>query len=158
NATKFTPDRGKIAISAMIEPAAQTGADPSLVLRVSDSGMGISPELMPTLFELFTQGQLSVPGRPSGLGIGLALTRRLVELHGGTILAKSEGSGKGSEFTVRIPAPACGEPGRNEESVSTGTLAGVRVMIVDDDRDAGDSTDMLISQMGGEVRTFYDGV
>src|SRR5262249_45959976 len=109
NAAKFTPQGGKIALTANIARS-QGGGDPELGIKVSDTGAGIAPDLLPRLFELFAQAHPSGQGRHAGLGIGLALARRLVELHGGTLDARSEGLGKGSEFTIRIPAPLRSEP------------------------------------------------
>jgi signal transduction histidine kinase len=99
NAVKYTPAGGSIHVSVKRE-----GTD--AVLRVRDTGIGISPELARRMFELFVQGET---GMRSGLGVGLAIVRRLVELHGGTVEASSDGAGKGSTFTVRllrVPAPA----------------------------------------------------
>jgi len=95
NAVKFTPPGGRIWVKATVETKSAT-------IRVEDTGVGISPDLQPRLFELFTQGEVS-RGRDTGLGIGLALVKSLVALHHGTITLRSEGAGKGSEFTVRLP-------------------------------------------------------
>jgi signal transduction histidine kinase/DNA-binding response OmpR family regulator len=156
NAAKFTPPGGKIALTANIVQSPDD-RDPELVIKVSDTGAGIAEELLPRLFELFAQAKESGQGRHAGLGIGLALARRLVELHGGTLRARSDGLGKGSEFTIRIPAPA-----RSEAAVTFGrsareALDGIRVMVVDDNRDGADAMGMLISDLGGEVSVLYDG-
>jgi signal transduction histidine kinase len=96
NAVKYTPAGGSISISVKHEAE-------EAVLRVRDTGIGISPDLLPQLFELFVQGDPGSTRVRTGLGIGLAVVRRLVELHGGTVQASSDGLGKGSTFTVRLP-------------------------------------------------------
>jgi PAS domain S-box-containing protein len=151
NAAKFTPMGGRIVLSAAVDAA-------ELVITVADSGEGISPAMLPRVFDLFTQPDDKSQRRQAGLGIGLALARRLVEMHGGTIKAESEGVGRGSQFTVRIPAPrgvqrpqSVGRPGRL-------SLAGIRVLIVDDNRDGADSMALLLESMGSTVRVAYDGL
>ena len=97
NAAKYTDPGGHIALAAH-------GADGRVVLRVRDGGVGIAPELLGRVFDLFTQGDRASNRAEGGLGIGLTLVRRLVELHGGSVAASSAGIGQGSEFTVRLPA------------------------------------------------------
>lgn len=97
NALKYTPERGQVWMKATEE-----GGD--VVLRIEDTGMGIGPEMLPKLFELFSRADDAAAVAPSGMGIGLAVVREIVELHGGTVQARSAGEGKGSEFTVRLPA------------------------------------------------------
>lgn len=97
NALKYTPERGQVWIKATEE-----GDD--VVLRIEDTGMGIGPEMLPKLFELFSRADDAAAVAPSGMGIGLAVVREIVELHGGTVQARSAGVGQGSEFTVRLPA------------------------------------------------------
>jgi signal transduction histidine kinase len=104
NAAKYTPASGRIAITACVE-------DGHAVVSVSDTGIGIAPEQLPRLFEMFAQAKSALDRSQGGLGIGLSLARSLVELHGGTIEAKSEGAGRGSEFIVRLPLPAASQPG-----------------------------------------------
>jgi PAS domain S-box-containing protein len=96
NAIKYSPGGGRVWLKANLEPG-------HAVIRVEDNGEGIAPELQPKIFELFTQGPGAQTGRGSGLGIGLALVKELVSLHHGSIAVRSEGLGKGAEFTVRIP-------------------------------------------------------
>src|SRR5262249_39603007 len=154
-ATKFTAPGGTITISAHVESANEGGA-PDLVLRVADTGAGIDEQLLPRVFDLFAQAHPGGYDRHAGLGIGLALARSLVELHGGSILATSAGVGKGSAFTLRIPAPPLT---RTDVGTRDGVRAldGLRVLIVDDNRDAADAMALLISQLGGDVRVAYDG-
>ena len=99
NAVKYTPEGGYIGISVTREPAAA-------VLRVRDTGIGIAPELLPHVFDLFVQGHRSLDRADAGLGIGLTVVKRLVELHGGSVAASSSGPGKGSEFCVRLALAA----------------------------------------------------
>ena len=99
NAAKFTDPGGRITVKAFREGA-------EAVLRVSDTGIGMAPELLPQVFELFTQGQRDLDRSEGGLGIGLTIAKRLVELHGGTVQVQSPGAGGGSEFTVRLPLAA----------------------------------------------------
>jgi signal transduction histidine kinase len=104
NAAKYTPASGRIAITACVEGG-------HAVVSVSDTGIGIAPEQLPRLFEMFAQAKSALDRSQGGLGIGLSLARSLVELHGGTIEAKSEGAGRGSEFIVRLPLPAASQAG-----------------------------------------------
>ena len=97
NAIKYTPAGGKVWIKGTREGG-------QVLMRVEDTGFGISPELLPRLFELFARGESAVESAPSGMGVGLSVVRELVELHGGSVEARSSGPGKGSEFTIRLPA------------------------------------------------------
>jgi two-component system CheB/CheR fusion protein len=104
NAVKYTPPGGTVWVKVIVE----TG---HAAVRVEDTGVGISAELQPRLFELFTQGKVETGRRESGLGIGLALVKALVALHNGIVSVRSEGQGKGSEFTVRLPLRQPGTEG-----------------------------------------------
>jgi len=104
NAAKYTPDGGQITVSVGKEVGHNT--EPQVVLRVRDTGIGISPEMLPRVFDLFTQADHSLAHSQGGLGIGLSLVRSLIELHGGKVEASSDGLGKGSEFAVRLPLAA----------------------------------------------------
>ena len=96
NAVKFTPPGGRVTLSLAAEPA-------DLVLHVSDTGAGIDPAFLPHVFEMFRQAQPAAERHHGGLGVGLSIVRRLVELHGGTVAAASAGVGQGATFTVRLP-------------------------------------------------------
>jgi CheY-like chemotaxis protein len=124
---------------------------------VQDTGVGISPALLSHIFEMFTQGEQSQALTLGGLGIGLTMVTRLVEMHGGTISAESGGQDRGSTFVIRVPAVESPlmQP-QAEGSASTGASS-LRVLIVDDNRDAADSLAMLLRIAGNEVRTAYDG-
>jgi signal transduction histidine kinase/ActR/RegA family two-component response regulator len=152
NATKFTPAGGTIRISACVTEAA--GASRQLALRVADSGIGISPELLPRVFDLFTQGA-GISGEP-GLGVGLALVRRLVQLHGGEIAARSDGPGLGSEFEIVLPLSAAADVS-DPTPADTAERLHRRVVVIDDNEDAANTMAMLIESLGGEPRVAHDG-
>ena len=143
NAAKYTEPGGHIALRVRVE-------EHSVRIECRDTGIGIAPDLVPRVFDLFVQGQRGLDRRQGGLGLGLAVARTLVELHGGTIEAKSEGTGKGSTFTVRLPvtvASPAAAPSVNKTETSAGPapLARIgRVMVVDDNRDA---LDMLVAAL-----------
>jgi CheY-like chemotaxis protein len=128
------------------------------VVRVRDSGQGIRPEFLSRLFERFWQADGSSTREHGGLGLGLAIVHHLVSLHGGTVSAESEGPGKGSCFTVRLPVPAVlpepetdGAPGA--EAVAAVRLDGVRVLLVEDAPDARELIALLLRERGAAVRT-----
>jgi len=160
NAAKYTEPGGQIWFSAERE-----GSD--AVLRIRDTGIGIRPELLPHVFELFTQGEWTSHSQ-EGMGIGLALVRRLVELHGGVITAASAGWGQGSEFVVRLPALSAEEAGpapRDAERVAADRAAAalpsparLRILIVDDNVDTARSLKLLLSMEGHEVEIAHDGL
>jgi signal transduction histidine kinase/CheY-like chemotaxis protein len=151
NAAKYTEPGGRIEVSVDREERAA-------VLRVADSGVGIAPEFLPRVFELFAQADRSVSRPEVGLGIGLTMVQRLVHLHGGTVEVRSEGLGRGSEFTVRWPLAAA-----VPEDVDAGageTIASIvsrRLLIVDDNRDAAETLCDLATLWGHDVRTAHDG-
>ena len=150
NAAKYTPPGGHIVLTLGREGA-------EAVIRVRDDGIGIRPDMLPHIFDLFQQAD-RVPGRVSeGLGIGLSLVRRLAEMHGGSVTASSEGPGRGSEFVVRLPAlPESAAPATPAaaEAKAGGPL---RILVTDDNADAAESLALLLRLHGHEVRTAYDG-
>ena len=151
NANKFTPEGGRIGIRV-------PGGDGDVVLTVSDNGIGMDAELAARVFELFTQGHRTLDRAQGGLGIGLALARSLVETHEGSIHAHSEGPGKGSVFTVRLPRLADASPEPAAPSApATATLRGgpLRVLVVDDNRDAADALAGLLTLCGHEAQALY---
>jgi CheY-like chemotaxis protein len=152
NACKFTDPGGHVALSAKREGR-------ELVLVVSDDGIGLAPDQIEGIFEMFVQADKSLERARGGLGIGLTLTRRLVELHGGTITARSAGPGAGSSFEVRLPivvdeptAPPPPPPSAEPRAASRG-----RVLVVDDNRDSAESLAMLLSLRGHDTHTAHDG-
>ncbi|WP_439621351.1 response regulator [Gemmata sp.] len=154
NAAKYTERGGRIWLTVGLE-----GRD--AVVRVRDTGVGISAELLPTVFDLFTQASRSLDRSQGGLGVGLTLVRRLVEMHGGTVLAHSEGLGRGSEFAVRIPALVGGDTPPGPRDAAPGDAAAgderLRVVVVDDNVDGADTLADLLKLLGHQVRTAYDG-
>src|SRR5262249_1886253 len=151
---KYTPEGGQIRLTADRE-------GDGVVIRVSDTGVGIEPELLPRVFEPFVQAEQSLARSPGGLGIGLTLVRRLADLHGGTVEAHRDGPGRGSEFVVRLPL-ADSEPGPAGAERSGGSAPRVRgsaqrVLVVDDNADAADTLAALLRLRGQDVRVVYDG-
>jgi PAS domain S-box-containing protein len=151
NAAKYTADGGHIVL------AVQQEGDEA-VLRVRDTGIGISPELLPRIFDLFTQAERSLDRAQGGLGIGLCLVQRLVEMHGGKVQVFSV-LGQGSEFIVRLPVtiiPAPQPPSTHQEAAEP-TGPGLRVLVVDDNVDAATSLVTLLEASGHDVRAAHDG-
>ena len=151
NAAKYTERAGQIHLMATL-------GDHHVRIAVRDTGVGIAPELLPRIFDFFVQGSQSLERSQGGLGIGLTLVKRLVEMHGGRVTAYSAGVGQGSEFTVDLPLPEQTNHSRAEENKRV-AHAGKRrrVLVVDDNVDAAESTAALLSIWGHEVRTVHDG-
>ncbi|HEX6157763.1 MAG TPA: ATP-binding protein [Burkholderiales bacterium] len=151
NAVKFTPERGAIAVRLL------KNGD-RVQLQVKDNGIGIAPEFLPHVFDRFTQADTSAARRAGGLGIGLALVRHIALLHGGQVRADSPGVGRGSTFTVELPAaPAnLARPVQAPERVSAqeGALSGMRVWVLDDDHDAHEVVTLTLRQTGAVVEAF----
>ena len=145
NAAKYTSEGGKITLSVMRE-------DCNAVIEVRDTGIGISPDILPQIFELFIQADQSLAHSQGGLGIGLTLVRQLVEIHGGTVTASSPGIDQGSSFTVRLPALSM-QPFDTGSAVTEAklTMPKLRIMVVDDYADAAESLMMLLQAEGHEV-------
>jgi signal transduction histidine kinase len=161
NANKYTADDGCIDIALEVA-SGQSAEQPQAVMRIRDNGEGIDPELLPRLFDLFTQADRSLAHSQGGLGIGLSLVRTLVELHGGSIVAHSEGRDSGSEFIVRIPLVKQVEvrPQRATDPAAPGADARSRpqrVLVVDDNPDIRESTAMMLSLIGHETRVAESG-
>lgn len=152
NATKFTPAGGSVRLSAQVIDSAPRPARVSI--RVADSGVGIAPELLPRVFDLFTQGDRT--SDEPGLGIGLALVRRLVQMHGGDVAARSEGTGLGSEFEIVLPLATSSDVPQLP-AVDVVRRLNRRVVIIDDNADAANTMAMLIESLGGQPRVAYDG-
>ena len=154
NAAKYTPQAGEIRL------AASTGHD-QLRIRVKDTGIGMPPELLPKVFDFFVQGSRSLERSQGGLGIGLTLVKRLVEMHGGTVAAHSAGAGKGSELIVDLPLP---DQSAADDVLAAGGVGSAvggrrrRVLVVDDNVDAAESAAALLSIWGHEARTVHDGL
>jgi PAS domain S-box-containing protein len=152
NAVKFTPPGGSVEVRL-------ARAESQIHLTVTDTGQGIGPEFLPYVFDRFRQAE-STPSRShGGLGLGLAIARHLVELHGGTVRADSRGPGRGATFTVSLPLRAVGlggdtwsaAPTENDPFQSVTTLEGVNVLVVDDDEDAGVLLTTVLEQCGARI-------
>ena len=152
NAAKYTKWGGQIWLSAVRE-----GSD--AVVMVRDNGIGIPSDMLPRIFEMFTQVERSLEQSQGGLGIGLTLVRRLVDLHDGTIEVRSDGLDQGSEFVVRLPLiqPPL-ELLPKIDGPRAAALSGTRILIVDDNKDSADSLGMLLRHRGNEIRTAHDGL
>src|SRR5512146_904387 len=129
NAAKYTPPGGVIAVGV-------TRDDDDVVIRVRDTGRGINPELLPHVFEPFERGEVSTGTAEGGLGVGLALVRRLVELHHGEVEAHSEGSGQGTELIVRLPVRTAAEVAERATASGIARTVHRRILIVDDNVDS----------------------
>ena len=153
NAVKFTDPGGRVDFEVAL-------ADGELVARVRDSGVGIAAEMREEIFEMFAQADRSLERSTMGLGVGLSLARRLVELHGGSISVASAGAGKGAEFVVRIPLSADRQPRAREprEPLVRGLQGKAhRILLADDNLDFASSFAALLRRMGNEVRVEHDG-
>jgi PAS domain S-box-containing protein len=154
NAARYTEGQGEISLAAELEGR-------EVVVSVQDNGIGFPPEVAGRLFEPFSQLTSSSERSHGGLGIGLSLVQGIVALHGGTVEGRSAGRGQGSEFIVRLPLPTLAQPveeTRKDAAARTApAAAGVKVMVADDNRDAADSLQRILSLYGYEVQVAYDG-
>jgi CheY-like chemotaxis protein/two-component sensor histidine kinase len=152
NAMKFTEKGGQVTVAVTAEPEqARTS------LTVRDTGIGIEPAVLPRLFEVFAQADRSLDRTRGGLGLGLAVVRGLVELHGGMVEAHSAGPGKGAAFTVHLPLEP-EPPALTEKSmVAPTSVENHRILIIEDNRDTADSLQRLLELIGHEVRVAYTG-
>jgi CheY-like chemotaxis protein/anti-sigma regulatory factor (Ser/Thr protein kinase) len=152
NAVKFTPDGGQVEIQ--LQPIGSQA-----LIQVRDTGKGISPDFLPHVFEYFRQGDSTTTRTFGGLGLGLAIVRNLVELHGGTVFAESPGEGQGTTFTVRLPLikDKSGTPKAESKSSpltpEPSPLTGIRVLVVDDDADSREFFAFVLEQLGAQVST-----
>jgi CheY-like chemotaxis protein/anti-sigma regulatory factor (Ser/Thr protein kinase) len=173
NAIKFTPEGGRVAVSLR-------RVDHKVEVRITDSGQGISAEFLPHVFDRFRQANSTTTRRHGGLGLGLAIVRHLVELHGGTVRADSDGDGRGSTFTLRLPSlvahteeerpsaeqfapPSAAQGAAQTANANRPTpgqpladfpkLTDIRVLVVEDQSDAREMLNVILSQCGAEVKT-----
>lgn len=152
NAANYTPQQGAIQIAIEVMKN-------QVELDVSDNGIGIAPELLPDVFGLFTQGERSADHSQGGLGLGLALVKSIVELHGGTVAAKSAGMGKGSQFTIRLPRLTATDDRcdlRNPAAMRHSPAGQLHVMVVDDNHDAAQTLAELLEAYGYTVCVAHD--
>ncbi len=149
NAAKYTPEGGHIRLTIEEEPD-------EVVISVKDTGVGIAPDLLPHIFDLFTQAQRTLDRSQGGLGVGLTVVRKVIEMHGGTTEAHSSGLGRGSEFIVRLPALR--SPARQAKvpaAKGAQPLQTWRVLVVDDNADSADSIAAILEASGHEVQVAY---
>ena len=151
NSCKYTEPGGRIRLAAERQ-------DGEVEVRVVDTGVGIPPDALGGIFDIFTQVDRTLERSQGGLGIGLTLVRRLVELHGGSVVAHSEGPGRGSELVVRLPLVAGSREAGEPEPAAPGAAAGRRILVVDDNQDAAASLALLLEMTGNDVRTAHDGL
>jgi CheY-like chemotaxis protein len=153
NAAKYTEPSGRIALAAE-----RQGSD--IMISIDDNGIGIAPEMLPRLFEMFSQAAPALSRSQGGLGIGLSLVKGLVEMHGGTVEAQSAGPGQGSRFVIRLPVllqlPSV-EPQPPNDADESVDASKYRILVVDDNRDGADSLARMLRLMGHEIHTAYDG-
>jgi two-component system CheB/CheR fusion protein len=150
NAANYTPAGGHIRLAA-----ARVGAE--AVIRVRDDGVGLASDILPRIFDLFVQGDTSLDRTSAGLGIGLTIVRRLVELHGGRVEAHSDGVGQGSEFVVVLPIEARRAPATGEASPAPGGSARpLRILVVEDNSDAGEALGIVLELWGHTVQVARD--
>ena len=152
NAAKYTDVGGRIAVRAVVEAG-------QVVVSVKDNGAGLTPAMRDHVFDLFVQGPEVRAYARGGLGIGLTLVRRLVEMHGGTVEARSDGPGEGSEFIVRLPVGVVSQvaPKKDATGAALAALPMRRILVVDDNVDAADALAELLRDYGHDVRAVHDG-
>jgi signal transduction histidine kinase len=152
NAGKFTEEGGKIGVEVVADRRSHRA-----LLRVRDTGIGVDPEMVPRLFDVFTQADRSLDRRRGGLGLGLALVKRLVQLHGGEVEARSPGLGKGSEFTVTLPLEDEPTALTDQPPREPGPRKQVKVLVVEDNRDSAESLRLLLASEGFDVTLAFSG-
>jgi two-component system, chemotaxis family, CheB/CheR fusion protein len=150
NAVKFTPEGGRVSVRMW-------RVDATVQIEVSDTGVGIDPEFLPQVFDRFRQADAGASRRYSGLGLGLAIAKQLVDLHGGTIIARSEGKGQGASFTVHLPLqsrppPATGAHTAESAKQRPQNLSAIDILLVEDEAPAREATERLLRQFGAQVR------
>ena len=147
NAAKFTPANGDICVNSRVE-------DGHAIIEVSDTGIGIAADLLPLLFDLFVQGQRSLDRSEGGLGIGLSVCKRLIEMHGGHVTGSSDGAGHGSTFAIHLPL-AKEDKAAFRETTQQASEAKQRILVIDDNKDAADSLAALLEIDGHQVKAVY---
>ncbi len=155
NAAKYTDENGQIALT--VEQGESTQDKTEVVIRVKDNGVGIPPEMLKKVFEMFAQVNSTLKRSQGGLGIGLALVRKLAEMHGGTVDCFSEGLGKGSEFVIKLPLPLQKAMPQAESDEQLPDISSRRVLVVDDNSEAAFALAFMLRLDGATVETANDG-
>jgi CheY-like chemotaxis protein len=150
NAAKYTPEGGVITLSTRRD-------GDKVAISVRDNGAGIAKESLSRIFDMFERGVRADARGQGGLGIGLTLSRRLAEMHGGSIEARSGGEGRGSEFIVRLPLAAGGPEVRARRVAKARDLSHLRILVVDDNLDSAESLGLLLETLGADVQVAHDG-
>jgi PAS domain S-box-containing protein len=150
NAAKYTPPRGRITIAV-------TASDEHAVVSIRDNGIGIPREMLPRVFEMFTQVRMAADTGETGLGLGLTIAEQLVRMHGGTVEARSDGEGRGSEFVVTLPRLLATSATPSGSSSVERSLATRRILVVDDNHDSAFTLAMMLELMGHETETAHGG-
>jgi len=162
NACKFTNDGGQISLTVQSVGGSDSGLPEEAIIRVRDNGIGIRADQMPRVFQMFVQLDSSLEKSVSGLGIGLALVKNLVEMHNGNVEVHSDGIGQGSEFVIHLPViqdtPASGSASPTPSIEGKQSAPLMRVLVVDDNVDAADALEMLLQMTGYETQTANDGL
>jgi signal transduction histidine kinase len=152
NAVKYTDPGGRIEVGVLVEKG-------NAVITIRDSGIGIAPEHLEEVFQMFAQVESALTRSRGGLGIGLSLTRRLIEMHGGSVRASSDGVGQGSRFQISLPLSAASAPAQGDAGAAALEPApvGLRILVADDNEDGGSALAALLEMMGHSVRLVGDG-
>jgi len=155
NAAKFTPAQGAIRVG--VERCGGADDRPQVAITIADTGVGIPQDVLPKVFELFVQAETATERSHGGLGIGLALARRLIEMHGGGITARSDGPGQGTVVVITMPGCEADAAEPSSSPIDVSPVAS-RVVIIDDNKDAAHTMAMLVEQLGGSARMAHDAV
>ena len=153
NANKFTDGDGKVTVALSADPGGNTAS-----IRVRDTGMGMDSETLQCVFDTFAQADRSIARSRGGLGLGLALVKGLVELHGGAVTAVSAGPGQGSEFIISLPVESAPSEAPAEEAARVGQTRGFRILIIEDNEAGALSMQMLLTQLGHVVEVAHNGI
>ncbi len=153
NASKFTDSGGKVTVALSADPGVNTAS-----IRVRDTGIGVDGETLRRVFDTFAQADRSMARSRGGLGLGLALVKGLVELHGGTVAAASDGPGQGSEFIIHLPIAGALSEAPSEETATVGPTRSFRILVIEDNQAGALSMQMLLKHLGHVAEVAYNGI